>query len=51
MYDLVDDCQEEDVDVTITLRAVNPQRRKNMVRFDFRKRQFERVRTGISETS
>ena len=45
------DGQEEDVDLTITLRAVNPQRSKNMVRFDFRKRQFGRVKTRRTEFS
>ena len=33
--------KEADVDVRITLRAVNPQRMESVVRFDFNKNQFQ----------
>ena len=43
--------KEADVDVRITLRAVNPQRRENVVRFDFNKNQFEPRKLKTSELS
>ena len=43
--------KEEDVDVRITLRAVNPQRMENVVSFDFNKNQFEPLKLKTSELS
>ena len=52
-YELVSEIfvKEEDVDVRITLRAVNPQRMENVVSFDFNKNQFEPLKLKTSELS